>query len=151
MAKGEAEITAEALGGSNVIGTCAVNVTSQMVVANSIEELQSAHPYENNCSDSWQYTLNGAKKLNVCFSEQTETEDGFDFIHLYDRNNQLIGTYTGKQLSGKTILVTGDTVRIQLEADKGGTAWGFQVDSVTQASDSGTENPDIPEIGRAHV
>lgn len=71
-------------------------------------------------------------------------EDGFDYIYLYYKSNKLIGTYTGKQLAGKTIRVPGDTIRIKLETDKGGSAWGFQVDSVTEASGSGTEEPEEP-------
>ncbi len=145
LAKGEAVITATATDGSGVTGTCTVNVTSQMITAAAIEDLQSPHPYENNCLDAWQYTLNGAENLNVRFNEQTEMEDGFDYIHLYDKNNKLVGTYTGKQLAGKTVTVTGNTIRIKLETDKGGTAWGFQVDSVTAASGSGTEDPENPD------
>ena len=145
LAKGEAVITATATDGSGVTGTCTVNVTSQMITAAAIEDLQSPHPYENNCLDAWQYTLNGAENLNVRFNEQTEMEDGFDYIHLYDKNNKLVGTYTGKQLAGKTVTVTGNTIRIKLETDKGGTAWGFQVDSVTAAFGSGTEDPENPD------
>ena len=145
LAKGEAVITATATDGSGVTGTCTVNVTSQMITATAIEDLQSPHPYKNNCLDAWQYTLNGAENLNVRFNEQTEMEDGFDYIHLYDKNNKLVGTYTGKQLAGKTVTVTGNTIRIKLETDKGGTAWGFQVDSVTAASGSGTEGPENPD------
>lgn len=145
LAKGEAVITATATDGSGVTGTCTVSVTSQMVTAVAIEDLQSPHPYENNCLDAWQYTLNGAENLNVRFNEQTEMEDGFDYIHLYDKNNKLVGTYTGKQLAGKTVTVAGNTIRIKLETDKGGTAWGFQVDSVTAASGSGTEGPENPD------
>ena len=145
LAKGEAVITATATDGSGVMGTCTVSVTSQMVTAVAIEDLQSPHPYENNCLDAWQYTLNGAENLNVRFNEQTEMEDGFDYIHLYDKNNKLVGTYTGKQLAGKTVTVAGNTIRIKLETDKGGTAWGFQIDSVTAASGSGTEGPENPD------
>lgn len=154
LAKGEAQITATALDGSEVFGSCKITVTSKMFTASDVTQLQSPHPYENNCSDSWQYTLNGASKLNVRFNEETEMEDGFDYIRLYDKNNTLVGTYTGKELAGKTVSVTGDTIRIKLDTDKAGTAWGFAVDSVTKAEDSGTaeedpgtgeENPDTGE------
>lgn len=145
LAKGEATVSATASDGSEVAGTCAISVTSQMVTAAAVEDLQSPHPYENNCTDSWQYTLNGAGKINVRFNGQTEMEDGFDYIHLYDKNNKLVGTYTGKQLAGKEVTILGDTVRIKLETDKGGTAWGFRVDSVTQASGSGTGDPEDPD------
>lgn len=144
LAKGEAVIMATALDGSEVVGRCTINIISQIITVATIEELQSSHPYENNCLDSWQYTLNGAESINVRFNEQTEMEDGFDYIYLYYKSNKLIGTYTGKQLAGKTIRVPGDTIRIKLETDKGGSAWGFQVDSVTEASGSGTEEPEEP-------
>ncbi len=132
LAKGEAEIKAEASDGSGVTASCTISVTTEMITAPDVSNLQSPHPYENNCSDSWLYRVDGASRISVTFSEKTEVEDGFDYIYLYDKNNVLVGTYTGKELAGKTISVTGDSIRIKLETDNGGTTYGFEVVSVTK-------------------
>ncbi len=132
LAKGEAEIKAEASDGSGVTASCTISVTTEMITVPDVSSLQSPHPYENNCSDSWLYSVDGASRISVTFSEKTEVEDGFDYIYLYDKNNVLVGTYTGKELAGKTISVPGDTIRIKLETDNGGTTYGFEVVSVTK-------------------
>ena len=137
LAKGEAEIKAEASDGSGVTASCTISVTTEIITAPDVSNLQSPHPYENNCSDSWLYRVDGASRISVTFSEKTEVEDGFDYIYLYDKNNALVGTYTGKELAGKTISVTGDTIRIKLETDNGGTAYGFEVESVTKEAHEG--------------
>ena len=144
LAKGEATITATAADGSGVTASCTVNVTTQLVKVTDVRDLQSPHPYENNCSDSWFYTLPGAAGLSVVFDEKTEMEGGFDYIHLYGKNNKLVGTYTGKGLAGKMVYVAGDTVRIKLETDQGGNAYGFAVKSVTEAS--GMQTPESEKI-----
>lgn len=139
LAKGEATITAAASDGSGVTASCTISVTTEIITAPDVSNLQSPHPYENNCSDSWLYRVEGASGIAVTFSEKTEVEDGFDYIYLYDKNNALVGTYTGKELAGKTISVTGDTIRIKLETDNGGIAYGFEVESVTkEAQESGS-------------
>lgn len=137
LAKGEATITAAASDGSGVTARCTISVTTEMITVPDVSNLQSPHPYENNCSDSWLYKVEGASGIAVTFSEKTEVEDGFDYIYLYDKNNALVGTYTGKELAGKTISVTGDTIRIKLETDNGGTAYGFEVESVTKEAHEG--------------
>ena len=145
LAKGEAEITAKALDGSGITASCKVQVTTQLFTVIEIKGLQSPHPYENNCSDSWKYTLQGAPKINVTFSEETEMEDGFDSIHLYDKNGSLIGTYTDRELAGKTITVEGDTIQIKLETDDGGTAYGFKVEKVEKSSGGEKPDPEKPD------
>ncbi len=131
LAKGEAEIIAEALDGSGVTAKCSVRVTSQAVVATDVSELKSPHPYENDCADSWIYTKEGASRLFVTFHENTKMEDGFDYLYLYGKDGELVGEYTGSELAGETVQVEGDTVRIKLETDEGGTAWGFEVTEVS--------------------
>lgn len=130
--KGEATIKAEATDGSGKYDTCKIIVTNNGVIAESIDELESPHNYETNCTDFWVYTLEGAQSINVTFHESTNTEDGFDHIEIYDKagNKQ---TFTGTALAGKTITLEGDTVKIKLDSDSAGTEWGFKVTSVTAA------------------
>ena len=132
LKKGSARITVTALDGSECSDYVDVTVTNNCIYAKSVEEMQSPHPYEVDSSDKWVYTLNGASKIYVTFDVQTEVEDGFDYIYLYDKNKSQVGKYTGTELAGKTVSVDGDTVIIQLVSDDAGNAYGF---SVTQISD----------------
>ena len=128
--KGSATIKCESLDVSGKYDTCAITVKNNGVIAVTVSELESTHDYPVNCTDFWQYTVNGAAKLDVTFDSRTNIEDGFDYLYIYDGSGKAVGKYTGTSLAGKTITVSGDTVRIQLASDKSGTAWGFKVTDV---------------------
>lgn len=131
LKKGNATITVEAQDGSGVSSTCSVTVKNTAHVAADVSEMESTHLYENNCSDFWVYTLNGADGLSVTFDAQTELEDQFDYLHIFNAAGEEIGQYTGTKLAGQTIHVPGNTVKLQLVSDDAGTAWGFKVSSIT--------------------
>ena len=135
LAKGEATITALAKDGSNQSSECTVTVKNTMYAVTSAEKMESPHEYEINCSDIWVYTDENAEdSLEVVFDERTEVEDGFDFIYIYSADGTQIGKYTGTQLSGATVEVPGNTVKIKLVSDEAGNAWGFKVKSIHAAS-----------------
>ena len=128
--KGTATITVTAQDGSNRKDTCTIYVQSDGHICKAVSEMESVHPYKNNTNEFWQYTVKNAKTLNVTFDARTEVEEEYDYLYIYDGKNNQIGKYTGKELAGKTLRITGDTVRIKLVSDDGGTAWGFKVTSV---------------------
>jgi len=128
--KGTATIKVEALDGSDKYSTCKVVVSNNGVIAKSVDELESTHNYETNCNDFWLYTVDGASDLEVTFDKRTNIEDGFDYLYIYNGDNENVGKYTGTELAGETVLVTGDTVKIQLDSDDSGTEWGFKITSV---------------------
>ncbi len=125
--KGEAIIKAETQDGSGKYDTCKIIVSNNGIIAKKVSELESSHNYPVNCTDFWQYTLNGADSIAVTFDAKTNIENGFDYLYVYDGNSNEVGKYTGKELAGKTITVMGNTVRIQLASDDSGTEWGFKV------------------------
>ena len=133
IAKGSATITVTAMDGSNISKTCSITVRNNANIITVVDELESPHPYANNCSDKWVYTLKDAEKLQVTFSNDTMMEDGFDFLYIYDKDKNQIGKYTGNELAGKTITVPGDTVIIKMSSDDGGTEYGFKVTDVSAA------------------
>ena len=133
--KGEATITAEAQDGSGKYDTCKIVVTNNGVIADSVSELESPHNYPVNCSDFWQYTLEGADGISVTFDTKTTIEDGFDYLYIYDGKGNEVGKYTGTELAGKTIVINDNTVRIQLASDDSGTEWGFKVTEVKTLSE----------------
>ena len=130
--KGTAVITAKAKDGSEVSRSCKVTVKNTAYVVTDISKLESTHNYENNCSDFWVYTKTGASALNITFNSKTALEEDFDYLYVFDKENKQVGKYTGTQLAGKTITVSGDTVKIQLVSDDAGNAWGFKVDLITE-------------------
>ncbi len=132
IAKGTASITAEAQDGSGVTAACKITVSNTAYIVSDISELESSHPYDSSCNDFWVYTLDdsNAKSINVTFDAQTDIEEDFDYLYVYDENGTEVGVYTGTELAGKTISITGRTVRIKLVSDDSGTAWGFKVISV---------------------
>ena len=97
---------------------------------NELECFESAHPYEDNCDESWTINKPGAKSVSITFSSQTEVEDGYDYIEIYDGKDNLIGSYTGTALASQCITVTGDTVIIRLTSDSSNSYYGFSIDSI---------------------
>ncbi len=139
LGKGTATITVAAQDGSGVTKTCSVTVSNTAHIVSTVDELESDHNYANSCSDYWVYTLSGAETINVTFDERTEVEEDFDYLYIYDGNGSQIGQYTGTELAGQTVEITGDTVRIKLVSDSSGTAWGFKVVSVVDPNNVTTD------------
>lgn len=136
--KGTATIKATAKDGSNISNSCKVTVSNNGYEVSKVSEFESSHPYSNNCSDIWVYTVKGATYLDLVFDAKTNIEEDFDFLYIYDANGNLIGKYTGTSLAGKTIRVPGDTAKIKLISDEAGSTWGFRVTEVkTDAAEGG--------------
>lgn len=128
--KGKATITATAADGTGVNNSCLVTVKNTAYMTKSIADLETSHPYENNCSDVWVYERAGATYLELTFDAQTNIEEDFDYLYIYDSEGNEIGKYTGTELAGQTVYVKGDTVKIKLVSDSAGNAWGFKVTDV---------------------
>ncbi len=106
--------------------------------------MQSNHPYDNDCDQTWTIHRDGAVRIDVTFTEDTYTESDYDYIYIYDGDDELIGSYSGDELSGKTITVNSDTVKIRLTSDSSGTEYGFALAKIeaiyeTQCDHSNTE------------
>ena len=131
--KGSTNIVAEAKDGSGVTGKCRITVNNTAYFVKSIDELESPHNYSNNSSDIWIYTAPASQnELTITFDERTEVEEDFDYIYLLSEDGTEVGKYTGTQLSGKTIKISGNTVKIKLVSDDAGTEWGFKVKSINE-------------------
>jgi hypothetical protein len=88
---------------------------------------ESPHPYPNNYDHTWTITEPGAGKIRVHFS-QLDTESGWDYVYIYDENNNLEESYTGSYRDIWTSWVAGSTIKIRLVSDGSITAYGFTVD-----------------------
>lgn len=121
---------------------------------------ESEHNYQNNFYGQWAYSgPEDALGLLVTFSEDTYVEHFYeygiyvansdneitvgdvlnqirrsglgDYIDIFDSNNDLVGSYSGDELSGKTIFVSGNSFTITLTTDNSVTYYGFKVTDVT--------------------
>lgn len=106
-----------------VNGSCSVCKVSQSNV------VESAHNYANNFDYTWVITRK-ANLVKVTFSDYTYTEEGCDYIRIYDANDTLIGEYDGDELAGKTIEVAGNTVKIRLTTDGSVRNYGFSTTKI---------------------
>ncbi len=93
---------------------------------------ESDHPYANGIDQSWTYTHpDSATHMLITFSLETQVESGFDYICIYDGNDNLVGNYTGDDLAGKTITVPGTSFSIKLTSDDSVTSYGFSITGIT--------------------
>ena len=98
---------------------------------------ESSHPYESNCDNEWVISMPGASELSFCFSDSTLTEYGYDFIEIYDADNDLVGRYTGDELKDAIVAVKGDRAVVRLTSDSSFECYGFKiVDVVPGYSDA---------------
>jgi len=147
QAGGTAEgfIAGYAASGADVDGNGRLGHAESLFILQSLAGLRSAvvslpesdHPYGDNEDRQWSYTLPGnPAAIHVAFDLRTETEAGYDFIHVTDGgDNEIEGSpFSGTDLSGRTVTVPGDTVKIRLTSDSDTNRWGFKVDEISAAS-----------------
>ena len=139
--KGSAVITVSAMDGSGVTATCKITVANNGYVCTNPTQMESPHNYPNNCGDAWIYTAAGATSLKVTFDKRTNMESGFDYLYIYNAAGEQVGKYTGTSLAGKTITVTGPSVKIKLVSDDSGNEWGFKVTGITVTSSAAPTAP----------
>ena len=89
---------------------------------------ESPHPYPNDYDQTWTISQAGAGKIKVHFT-QLDVESNWDYVYIYDGNNNLITTYTGSYRDMWTDWVTGDTIKVRLVSDYSVTGYGFTIDS----------------------
>lgn len=92
--------------------------------------LESNHPYDNLIDETYTLNYDNAESIEFTFTQTTELEKNYDVIYIYDKENNLIGKYTGTELAGKTIKVNGDTVYIKLKTDLSVNKYGFAIEDV---------------------
>lgn len=94
---------------------------------------ESSHPYPNDYDNTWVCTVPGnPTSVNVTFDVSTSIEGG-DLVYVMNASGVNIAgsPFTGLSLSGQTVNVPGNTVRIRLVSDSRRTDYGFKVTNVT--------------------
>ena len=118
------------------------SLVSDFTIRNQGDGCEITHPYVPNQRIACEYDLGKNLKSYVTFASvfsetagttyagpKTYLGDG-DEIKLYSDNN-LIGTYHGNELSGKTIPVSGKKLKVVLNSDNdSNVGWGFKVQRI---------------------
>ena len=92
---------------------------------------ESPHPYTNNYDNTWIYTAEeNVEELTITFSNETETEQKYDFIYIYDLSDTQIGKYSGTELAGQRIVIADHGFKIRLTSDSSNTRYGFSITNI---------------------
>jgi gingipain R len=95
---------------------------------------ESPHNYTNNYNGNNEYLKTGAAKVQVHFS-RFETEKGYDFVNIKDKNGNTISKHDGT-LAPFWAAVDGDKIVINLVTDSSITKYGYTIDQVAYYSGS---------------
>ncbi|MFZ5968242.1 MAG: M4 family metallopeptidase [Bacillota bacterium] len=90
--------------------------------------IDTPHNYSNNYNATYDYSKPGASKVAVHFS-QFETESGYDFVYIKDKNGNVIAQYDGTK-SAFWAIVDEDKITVNLVSDYSVTAYGYHIDQV---------------------
>lgn len=94
---------------------------------------RSPHPYENNYDKTQSYTCpdKNTKAMEVTFSDSCRTEEKYDVVSIYDGNSKLVGSYSGRELAGRTMIIDGNSFSVNLKSDRSKNYYGYAVTKVT--------------------
>ncbi|MEA4998108.1 MAG: fibronectin type III domain-containing protein [Candidatus Limiplasma sp.] len=93
--------------------------------------MQTPHNYAANSTYSYTYSIPGANYLRLTFSTNTRTEANADFIYIYNAAGTMVGQFSGTQLQGQTITVTGSSATVTLVSNASVQYWGFALTNIT--------------------
>lgn len=90
-------------------------------------EFESGHDFAGGIDEIYTYTFDGeCESVDMTFAQETE----FDEIYIYDAKDNEIGVYYGNELSGQTVNIPGNTVKIRLISDGDAQGYGFKTESI---------------------
>lgn len=93
---------------------------------------RSPHPYENNYDKTQSYTCpdENTKAMEVTFSDSCRTEEKYDVVSIYDGDSKLVGSYSGRELAGRTMIIDGNSFSVNLKSDRSKNYYGYAVTKV---------------------
>ena len=135
---GTAQVIITGIG--NYSGTSTLEFTiNPVTICKDVSQLQSKHPYDENAHEVYVYNgAEGAENLYLTFSDDTQFEEYCDYLYIYDANGYEVGSYTGDELSGKTITVPRSYVKLVLNTDSSNNEYGFRVVSASDKLECAT-------------
>ena len=90
---------------------------------------ESEHNYAINTDETKTFSYPNAVCLVLTFDDQSYVEGGYDYIYIYDGQNNLVATLTGK-LYNEQLTVAGDSVQIRLVSDGSSNRYGYGFASI---------------------
>ena len=120
--------------GQPAAASCTVTVTNDAVEVTDWAKLESEHPYSRPVNQFWQYEDPNASSLTLTFDAPSSLALP-DTVTVTDGSKNPAGIFTGNLLSGRTVTVYDNTVRIYLQSTQTGAGdWGFKVTNVYAAA-----------------
>ena len=105
---------------------------------------RSPHPYENNYNKTQSYTCpdKNTKAMEVTFSDSCRTEEKYDVVSIYDGDSKLVGSYSGRELAGRTMIIDGNSFSVNLKSDRSQNYYGYAVTKVIPLTDDSVVCPE---------
>lgn len=105
---------------------------------------RSPHPYENNYDKTQSYTCpdKNTKAMEVTFSDSCRTEEKYDVVSIYDGDSKLVGSYSGRELAGRTMIIDGNSFSVNLKSDRSQNYYGYAVTKVIPLTDDSAVCPE---------
>lgn len=105
---------------------------------------RSPHPYENNYNKTQSYTCpdENTKAMEVTFSDSCRTEEKYDVVSIYDGDSKLVGSYSGRELAGRTMIIDGNSFSVNLKSDRSQNYYGYAVTKVIPLTDDSAVCPE---------
>lgn len=105
---------------------------------------RSPHPYENNYNKTQSYTCpdKNTKAMEVTFSDSCRTEEKYDVVSIYDGDSKLVGSYSGRELAGRTMIIDGNSFSVNLKSDRSQNYYGYAVTKVTPLTNDSAVCPE---------
>lgn len=141
---GTEEVVVEASSPDGKTAQCRVTVVAKNPLDVTLDEMQSFHPYFCQTSQTFEFERENAIGYRVTFSEDTSFEEGYDYLYVYDSSGIPSASYTGTELAGKTISVSGNRIQLKLKTDLYETAYGFRVTKIEPEYSSSVSKPASP-------
>ena len=93
------------------------------------ENASTPHPYANKFSQTWTFSVPGAKQVAVYFSK-FETEGGYDKVTFATPDGRVFGTLSGNLGEAMSPVVEGDTVVVTFTSDDSVNKYGFDIGGI---------------------
>ncbi len=108
--------------------------------------IESTHYSDLNCDEIKTICKEGAAWIKIAFSSKSKLSSQYEYIYIYDGQNNEIGKYSESELAGKTVGVPGDTAKIRLFSPEGRMSYGYSVISVIPYYEECT-HPETETVG----
>ena len=108
-----------------------------------LSDMQSAHPYRSNGTSTWEYARPNVTGFYLTFDEKTMFEQDFDYLDIYDKEYNLLNSYTGSDLAGQRIKVESPSFQLVLRSDAMLNEYGFALTKIEEIPVVTT--PDTPK------